>query len=109
MTASGILPVTSQCGGLLALDRLNPHERSFFVILFLDGRVPNFQSRNGQTLQSFCFTVVAKEHCGSEPFAGPPPAAPDSKLATKMPPGFSHAAMFAINGPCWVGGRLWCK
>jgi hypothetical protein len=60
MTASGILPVTSQCGGLLALDRLNPHERSFFVVLLLDGSVPNFQSGIGQTLQSFSFTVVAK-------------------------------------------------
>jgi hypothetical protein len=27
------------------------------------------------------------------------PAAPDPKLATNTPPGFSHAAMFAINGP----------
>jgi hypothetical protein len=52
-------------GRIAVLDRFNPHERGFLVVLLLDGGVANSQPRIGQTSQRFCFAVVTKEHCGS--------------------------------------------
>jgi hypothetical protein len=36
-------------GRLAVLDRFNPHERGFLVVLLLDGGVANSQSGIGQT------------------------------------------------------------
>jgi hypothetical protein len=71
MTASGILPMTSHRGGLFALDRLNPHERSFFVVLLSTEKSRTFNPESVRHFRVSASLLRPKNICGSEPFAGP--------------------------------------
>ena len=60
-------------GGQRGLTELDPQERGVFIVLFVDRRLANLQSRGGQSPQRRRFSRMPEEHRRSQPFTGPFP------------------------------------